>query len=72
MRRSKRYTNELGKLSWDYCDLTLTFTLKDAATQKMWLRVTAYYQGEYLYLASSEGLIMNHKNYSAKNKKHIS
>ena len=60
LRRSKRYTNKLEKLSRDNSNVTLTVALKDAETQKMRLRVTGYYQGEYLYSLSNENHIINY------------
>ena len=36
----------------------------------MRLYITGYYQGEYMYMLTKEGLVMNHKEYSiAKNLK---
>ena len=32
----------------------------------MRLRVTAYYQGEYMYMLGNNGLIMNYMEYSVK------
>ena len=32
----------------------------------MRLHVAGYYQGDYLYLLSNEGFIMNYKEYSVK------
>ena len=71
LRRSKGYTNELIKLSRDDSDITLTINFKDAATQRMRLRVTGYYQEEYLYSLSKEGLIKNYKDYSINKQKNI-
>ena len=34
----------------------------------MRLRVTGFYQGEYLYSMTREGLIMNYKEYKVTNK----
>ena len=43
----------------DDTDLTLMIKLKAAATKKkMKVRVTGYYQGEYLYTLSRSGLLM--------------
>ena len=50
-------------------DLALTVTLKDAATHKMILRVTGYYQGKNLYLLLNELLIRNYKDYSVNKQK---
>ena len=32
----------------------------------MRLRVTGYYQGEYMYMLDNKGLIMNYMEYSVK------
>ena len=64
MRRSKGYTDELGKLTQDDSDVQLTIKLKKAATKKMRLRVTAYSQAEYYCLLSNKGIIMSYQNYS--------
>ena len=49
------------KQKWQ--QLTLTVTLKDAATKKMRLSVTGYSQGEYYYALSQRGSIIQYKNY---------
>ena len=36
----------------------------------MRLYVTEYYQGEYMYMLTKEGLIMSHKEYSVAKIKH--
>ena len=71
LRRRKGYTNEIEKLNRDDSDLSITITLKNAAAKKMRLRVTGYYQGEYLYSLSNEGPIMNYKEYSVNKQKSI-
>ena len=58
LRRSKGYSDELGELTRDDSGLTLIVTLKDAATKKMRLRVTGYYQGECYYVLSKTGLLI--------------
>ena len=63
IRRSKGFTGELERVNRDDSDLTVTIDLKNAAVKKMRLRVTGYFQGEYYYLISSSGLIMNYKEY---------
>ena len=63
MRRSKGFTGELERVNRDDSDLTVTVDLKAAATKKMRLRITGYFQGEYNYMISSNGLIMNYKEY---------
>ena len=55
------YTGDLEKINRDDSDLTITVTFKAASTEKMMLRITGYYQGEYLYSLSKEGLIMSYK-----------
>ena len=64
MRRSKGYTDEFEKLTWDDSDLNVTVRLKKAATRKMRLQVTSYPQAEYYYILSNKGMIMCFKNYS--------
>ena len=63
IRRSKGFTGELKRGNRDDSDLTVTVDLKAAATKKMRLRITGYFQGEYNYMISSNGLIMNYKEY---------
>ena len=62
-RRSKGYNNEVESFTRDHSKLTLTITLKDAATKNMRLRVTGYSQGEYYYVLSLQGSIIQYKNY---------
>ena len=52
-----------------YKSRNVTVTLKDAATHKMILRVTGYYQGKNLYLLLNELLIRNYKDYSVNKQK---
>ena len=59
LRRRKGYTNEIEKLNKDDSDFTITIQLKVPAEKKMKLHVTGYYQGEYLYSMTMEGLIMS-------------
>ena len=63
IRRSKGFTGELERVNRDDSDLTVTVDLKAAATKKMRLCITGYFQGEYNYMISSNGLIMNYKEY---------
>ena len=63
IRRSKGFTGELERVNRDDSDLTVTVDLKAAATKKMRLRITGHFQGEYNYMISSNGLIMNSKEY---------
>ena len=64
LRRGQGYTGELEKINRNDSSLTLTITLKQAATKKMKLRVIGYYQGEYLYTYSSQGILSTFKDYS--------
>ena len=64
IRRSKGYTGEFERVNRDDSDLVVTVDLKNAAAKKMRLYVTAYYQGEYMYMLTKDGLVMNHKEYS--------
>ena len=70
IRRSKGYTGEFERVNRDDSDLVVTADLKKAATKKMRLYVTGYYQGEYMYMLTKEGLIMSHKEYSIAKIKH--
>ena len=71
LRRRKRYTNEIEKLNRDDSDLTITIKLKAAEAKKIRQHVTGYYQGEFLYLMSREGLIMNYKKYGVNKQKNV-
>ena len=64
IRRSKSYTGEFERVNRDDSDLVVTVNLKNAAAKKMMLYVTGYYQGEYMYMLTKDGLVMNHKEYS--------
>ena len=64
IRRSKGYTGKFERVNRDDSDLVVTVDLKAAATKKMRLYVIGYYQGEYMYMLTKEGLVMNHKEYS--------
>ena len=70
LRRSKGYTGEFERVNRDDSDLVVTVDLKKAAAKKMRLYVTGYYQGEYIYMLSKDGLIMAHKEYSVAKIKH--
>ena len=63
LRRGRGYTNELEKVVRNDSPLTLTITLRAAATKKMRLRVIGYYQGEYLYSMPNLGLLLSYKDY---------
>ena len=64
IRRRKVYTSEFERVNRDDSDLVVTVNLKAAAGKKMRLYVTGYYQGEYMYMLTKEGLVMNHEKYS--------
>ena len=71
LRCGKGYTNELEKINRNDSDLSITITVKATTTKKMRLQVTGFYQGEYLYSLSNEGLIMNYKKYSVNKPKSV-
>ena len=71
LRRSKGYMDELESLNRGDSKLTLTVTLKDAATKKMRLRVTLYSQGKYYHTLSQRGSIIQCKNYGITKDKNI-
>ena len=71
IRRSKVYTGEIERVNRDDSDLTVTVDLKAAATKKMRLRVTGYFQGECMYMISKDGLIMNYKEYGINKTKTV-
>ena len=64
IRRSKGFTGKFERVNRDDSDLVVTVDLKNAATKKMRLYITGYYQAEYLYMLTKNGLVMNHKEYS--------
>ena len=59
LRRSKCHTGEFERVNCNDSDLTITTELKNALTKKIRLRVTGYYQGDYMYMLGYNGLIMN-------------
>ena len=63
LRRGRGYSNELERIVRNDSSLTLTVTLKNAATKKMRLRVVGYYQGEYIYTMANLGLLLYYKDY---------
>ena len=63
IRRGRGYTSELQKFFRNDSSLTMTITLKAAATKKMRLRVVGYYQGEYMYSMTNLGLLLSYKDY---------
>ena len=62
--RRKGFTYELEKIYRDDSQLSLTITLKNAATKKLRYRIIAWSQGEYWYALSPKGYIMSYKNYN--------
>ena len=71
IRRSKGYTGEFERVNRDDSDLSVTVDIKAAAAKKMRLRVTGYFQGEYMYLLGKDGLIMNYKEYGMNKQKTV-
>ena len=63
LRRGRGYTSELEKVVRNDSSLTLTITLRYAATKTLRLRVVGYYQGEYLYSMTNLGLLLSYKDY---------
>ena len=66
LRRSKGHTGEFERVNLNDSDITITIELKNPLTKKMRLKVTGYYQGEYMYLLSNNCLIMNYMEYGVK------
>ena len=64
LRRGKGFTGEFERINRDDSELSIVIDLKAAATKKMRIYVTGYYQAEYLYTLDKNGLIMYHKEYS--------
>ena len=64
LRRGKGFTGEFERVNRDDSELSVVIDLKAAATRKMRIYVTGYYQAEYIYTLSKNGLIMFHKEYS--------
>ena len=64
LRRSKGFTGEFERVNRDDSELSVVIDLKNAAADKMRIYLTGYYQAEYLYMLTKNGLIMNHKEYS--------
>ena len=70
IRRSKGYTSEFERVNRDDSDLSITIDLKAAAAKKMGLRMTGYFQGEYMYMLHKDGL-MNYKGYGVNKQKTV-
>ena len=64
LRRGKGFTGEFERVNRDDSELSVVIDLKNAAADKMRIYVTGYYQAEYIYMLTKNGLIMNHKEYS--------
>ena len=64
LRRSKGFTGEFERVNRDDSELSVVIDLKNAAADKMRIYLTGYYQAEYIYMLTKNGLIMNHKEYS--------
>ena len=64
IRRSKGFTVEFERVNRDDSYLVVNVDRKNAATKKMRIYITGYYQAEYLYMLTKNGLVMNHKEYS--------
>ena len=60
---------EFERVNQDDSDLSITIDLKAAAAKKMRLRMTGYFQGEYMYMLGKDRLIMNYKEYSVNKQK---
>ena len=71
IRRRKGYTGEFKKVNRHDSDLSVTDDLKAAAAKKMRLRVTGYFQAEYMYMLGKDGLIMNFKEYGVSKQKPV-
>ena len=71
IRRSKGYTGEFERVNRDDSDWSVTVNLKAAAAKKMRLRVTSYFQGEYVYMLSKDRLTMNYKEYGVNKQKAV-
>ena len=56
MRRGQGYTDELEKLTTYDSGLAVVINLKEAAQKKMRLRITGFFQAEYWYALSNNGI----------------
>ena len=65
LRDSGVYTNEIKKLSRNDSKLVLKIELKNLLVRKVRLRFWGYWQGEYLYIVGTSGLMLKCKTYSA-------
>ena len=64
LRASSGYVKEAGKLERNNSKINLHILLKEAATNKIRLRVWAYSSGKYLYILSKNGLTLRHRTYA--------
>ena len=64
LRRGKGFTGEFERVNRDDSELSVVIDLKAAAPHKIRMYVTGYYQAEYIYTLTKNGLIMIHKEYS--------
>ena len=71
IRHSKGYTGQFERVNRDDSDLTITVDPKAAAAKKMRLRLTGYFQGEYMNMLGKEELIMNYKEYGVNKQKSV-
>ena len=69
LRKSKGHTEEFERVNRNDSDLTKTTELKNALTKKNRLRVTGYYQGDYMYMLGNNSFIMNYMEYGVKREK---
>ena len=63
-RASAGYTSEVEKLERNDYKINLFIQPKNFAAHKLRLRVWAYSLGEYLYVLSRQGLMLERKTYS--------
>ena len=63
LRRGRGYISELEKVVRNDSSLTLTITLRNAATKNLRLRVVGYYQDKYLYFMTNLVLLLSYKDY---------
>ena len=64
LRRGKGFTGEFERVNRDDSELSVVIDLKAPAANKIRMYVTGYYQAEYIYTLTKNGLIMIHKEYS--------
>ena len=64
LRRGKGFTGEFERVNRDDSELSVVIDLKAPAARKMRIYLTGYYQAEYIYTLTKNGLIMIHKEYS--------